>query len=120
MSEELNEENVPETQPEVQPEDNGTASAAAVAETPHKGFFGKIDKWFGITKSGSNYKTEIIAGLTTFMAMVYILMVNPGMFQNVIGGDNPFGASYIATAIGAIVGTLLRAFLSQRNGVYAS
>ncbi len=120
MSEELNEENVPETQPEVQPEDNGTASAAAVAETPHKGFFGKIDKWFGITKSGSNYKTEIIAGLTTFMAMVYILMVNPGMFQNVIGGDNPFGASYIATAIGAIVGTLLMAFLAKMPLAQAS
>lgn len=49
------------------------AAAEAVAPQPKKGFWGKVDNWFGITKSGSNYKTEIVAGITTFMAMVYIL-----------------------------------------------
>ena len=36
-----------------------------------------MDKFFGISKSGSTVKTEIIAGLTTFFAMAYIVFVNP-------------------------------------------
>jgi AGZA family xanthine/uracil permease-like MFS transporter len=84
------------------------------------GFFGKVDNYFGITKSGSNFKTEIIAGLTTFMAMVYILVVNADMFQKVIGGEDPYGAAYIATAIGAIVGTMLMAFLAKMPLAQAS
>ncbi len=85
-----------------------------------KNFWSKVDNFFGITKSGSNYRTEIVAGVTTFMAMVYILMVNAGMFQNIIGGDDPYGASYIATAIGAIVGTMLMAFLAKMPLAQAS
>ena len=45
----------------------------------------KFDKFFGITASGSNFKTEIIAGVTTFMAMVYALLVVPGMYE--VGGS---------------------------------
>ena len=48
-------------------------------DAPKKGFFGKIDDFFSITASGSSFKTEVIAGLTTFMAMVYALLVVPGM-----------------------------------------
>lgn len=88
---------------------------------PKKGFWGKVDNWFGITKSGSNYRTEIVAGLTTFMAMVYILMVNAGMFQGVIPDSaDPYGAAYIATAIGAVVGTLLMAFFAKMPLAQAS
>lgn len=86
----------------------------------NKGFKAKVDNFFGISKMGSNFKTEIVAGLTTFMTMVYILMVNSGMFQSVIGGTNPYGAAYIATAIGAIVGTLLMAFLAKMPLAQAS
>lgn len=89
-------------------------------EQAPKGFLGKVDNFFGIKKSGSNFRTEIVAGLTTFMAMVYILMVNAGMFQLVIGGDDPYGAAYIATAVGAIVGTLLMAFLAKMPLAQAS
>ncbi len=78
-----------------------------------------MDNYFGITKSGSKYRTEIVAGLTTFMAMVYILMVNAGMFSEEWVGLS-FGASYIATAIGAIVGTLLMAFLAKMPLAQAS
>lgn len=93
---------------------------AAEQQSPNKGFFGKVDNFFQITAKGSNFKREIIAGLTTFMAMVYILMVNAGMFQFVIGGDNPYGAAYIATAIGAVVGTLLMAFIAKMPLAQAS
>jgi AGZA family xanthine/uracil permease-like MFS transporter len=89
-------------------------------ETSKGGFLGKLDQFFGISAKGSTFKVEIVAGLTTFMAMVYILMVNAGMFQSVIGGDNPYGAAYIATAIGAIAGTLLMALLAKMPLAQAS
>lgn len=79
-----------------------------------------FNKFFGVTRSGSNFRTEIIAGLTTFMAMVYILMVNADMFSLVIDGSDPYGAAYIATAIGAIVGTLLMALLARMPLAQAS
>ena len=107
------EQKVPETE---KPQADGTATA----QSPHKGFFGKVDNWFGITKSGSNYKREIIAGVTTFMAMVYILMVNADFFSLVIGGENPYGAAYVATAIGAVAGTMLMAFLAKMPLAQAS
>ena len=70
-----------------------------------------LDKRFGITAAGSTLRTEIMAGLTTFFAMVYILMVNANMFANPFGdGTNvlgvSYGAIYIATAISAVIGTL--------------
>ena len=99
-----------------QPESVGQPSP----EQP-KTFKAKVDNWFGITKSGSNYRTEIVAGVTTFMAMVYILMVNAGMFSGVItDSSDPYGAAYIATAIGAIVGTLLMAFFAKMPLAQAS
>lgn len=124
MSEETKEEVVHEGENKIAPEatapaTDGTATAPA-PQSPHKGFLGKVDNFFGITKSGSKYRVEIVAGLTTFMAMVYILMVNAGMFQFVIGGNDPYGAAYIATAIGAIVGTLLMAFFAKMPLAQAS
>ncbi|MGN1077530.1 MAG: NCS2 family permease [Candidatus Gallimonas sp.] len=77
----------------------------------------RVDRFFGITASGSTFKTEVIAGVTTFMAMVYILMVNAGMFS--LTGIT-YGAAYIATAIGAIAGTLLMALLAKMPLAQAS
>ena len=76
----------------------------------------KLDRFFGITKSGSTFKTEIIAGLTTFMSMGYALLVVPGMYGDTV----TFGAVYIATALGAIVGTMLMAFLAKMPLAQAS
>lgn len=64
-----------------------------------------MEKFFALAKNKTNVKTEIIAGITTFMAMAYILMVNPGMFDDLEGIS--FGAAYIATALPAIIGTVL-------------
>ncbi len=70
-----------------------------------------MEKLFKLSERGTNVRTEVIAGLTTFMAMAYILMVNPGMFSSL---DNvSYGAVYIATAISAIVGTVLIGLLSN-------
>ena len=70
-----------------------------------------MEKFFGIKEKGSTVRIEIIAGLTTFLAMSYILMVNPGMFADL--GTVSFGAIYIATAISAIIGTVLIGLLAN-------
>jgi len=44
-------------------------------------FVAKLDKRFGFTAAGSTLRTEIVAGITTFFAMVYILIVNANMFD---------------------------------------
>ncbi|MDE6373823.1 MAG: NCS2 family permease, partial [Clostridia bacterium] len=100
--------------------DNGQAADCAVAAKDTKKKSG-FDAFFGISASGSNFKTEVIAGLTTFMAMVYALLVVPKMY----GVDGaypyvPFNAVYIATALGAIVGTTLMALLAKMPLAQAS
>lgn len=68
-----------------------------------------MDRFFHVTEKGSTIRTEIMAGITTFMAMAYILMVNAGMFSNPFGDGTDvlgvsYGAIYVATAISAVVG----------------
>ena len=113
------EENEKQTEEQVtEPESTPTPSeseASAEGVKPVKKI-SKFDAFFGITKSGSTIKTEIIAGLTTFMAMVYALLVVPSMY----GDSVPFGAVYIATALGAIVGTTLMALLARMPLAQAS
>ena len=70
-----------------------------------------MDRFFHVTERGSTVRTEIMAGLTTFMAMAYILMVNAGMFSEL--GTVSYGAIYIATAISAIIGTVLIGLLAN-------
>jgi len=77
-----------------------------------------MDKFFEMTARKTNIRTEFSAALTTFFAMVYILMVNPNIFSDPLSdGSNPlgvsFGAIYIATAISAIIGTLLIGLLAN-------
>ena len=77
-----------------------------------------MDHFFKLKERGTSVKTELIAGMTTFFSMVYILMVNAHLFANPFGdGSNPlgvsYGAIYIATAISAIVGTVLAGLLAN-------
>lgn len=69
------------------------------------------DKKFHYKEMGSTLKTEIIAGLTTFLAMAYILVVNSGMFATL--GTVSFDAMYVTTALSAIIGTVLIGLLSN-------
>ncbi len=74
----------------------------------------KLDKLFGISKAGSSIKIEIMAGIATFLAMVYILTVNPNNILFITGtADARWASIFIATAFGAVVGTLLMAFLAK-------
>ena len=70
-----------------------------------------MEKFFKLSERGTTVRTEIVAGITTFMAMAYILMVNPGMFSDL--GTVSYGAVYIATALSAIVGTVLIGLLAN-------
>ena len=66
----------------------------------------------------TSVKTEIIAGIVTFLAMAYILTVNP---DQLVGSASGYWASvFMATAIGAIIGTLLIAFLAKMPLAQAS
>ena len=77
-----------------------------------------MDKFFKISERGSNVRTEIIAGLTTFFAMAYIIVVNPNQITGFTSFDVPgvsqiWNAVYIASILGAVVGTLLYAFYAK-------
>ena len=75
-------------------------------------FIKKVDSYFGVTARGSSIRTEIIAGIVTFLAMAYILTLNPSL---IVGFDRPvnWNSVFIATALGAVVGTALMAFLAK-------
>ena len=77
-----------------------------------------MEKRFKLKEHGTTVRTEIMAGITTFMAMACILMVNAGMFSNPFNdGTNvlgvSYGAIYIATAISAVIGTVAIGLLSN-------
>ena len=67
-----------------------------------------LKKLFGFNSEKTTIRTEIIAGITTFLTMSYILAVNPSMFSMLDG--MPMGAVFTSTALAAIVGCLMMAF----------
>ena len=68
-----------------------------------------MEKLFKLKERGTTVSKEIIAGITTFLAMAYILAVNPGMLGS-IGNGMTFGSVFTATAIASAVATLVMAF----------
>lgn len=71
-----------------------------------------FEKLFGFDSKRNSVKTEILAGLTTFLTMAYILAVNPGIFSALDG--MPGGAVFTATALAAIIGTLVMGLLAKK------
>jgi len=69
-----------------------------------------LDKFFKITENKSTIRTEIIAGITTFMTMAYILAVNPDILS-ATGMDKD--AVFTATALSAVVATLVMALVAK-------
>ena len=69
-----------------------------------------LQKIFGFNKQTMNLRTEIIAGITTFLTMSYILAVNPAMLSTT-GMDK--GAIFTATALAAAIATLLLAWMAK-------
>jgi AGZA family xanthine/uracil permease-like MFS transporter len=69
-----------------------------------------MEKLFKLKEHNTSVKTEMLAGLTTFLTMAYILIVNPLILADA-GMD--FGAVFTATAIGAAVATIIMAFAAN-------
>ena len=69
-----------------------------------------LQKFFKLSENGTDVKTEIIAGITTFMTMAYILAVNPSILS-AAGMDQ--GAVFTATALASLIGTLLMALFAN-------
>ncbi len=77
-------------------------------ETIHKHWLAKLDNWFKISDRKSTFKKEIIGGLSTFLAMMYILSVNPSMLSKSDGIENvsdPVSALFLGTAISSMLAT---------------
>jgi AGZA family xanthine/uracil permease-like MFS transporter len=69
-----------------------------------------LEHFFKLKEKGTNLKTEFIAGLTTFAAMSYVLVVNPSILG---AGGMPIEGLITVTAIAACLGTLLMAFMTN-------
>ncbi len=64
-----------------------------------------LARYFRFGQHGTNLKTEILAGVTTFLTMAYVLLVNPFLLGKEAGMD--FGAVFVATALASAIGSLL-------------
>src|SRR6201746_185964 len=69
-----------------------------------------LDRYFCLTRHGTSVRTEAIAGITTFLTMVYIVFVNPQILASA-GMDK--GAVFVATCIAAAVSTLVMALYAN-------
>ncbi len=78
-----------------------------------------MEKLFKLKQKGTNVRTEIIAGITTFLAMAYILAVNPGMLGIIPDGPDP-AAIFMATALSAAIATICMAFFANYPVALAS
>src|SRR5262247_2891008 len=81
-----------------------TDTTAPAAERP------LLDRYFRLSEHGTDVRTEVVAGVTTFLTMVYIVFVNPQILGNA-GMDK--GAVFVATCIAAAVSTLVMGFYAN-------
>jgi AGZA family xanthine/uracil permease-like MFS transporter len=70
-----------------------------------------MHRYFQFSEKGTNYRTEILAGLTTFLTMAYIIVVNPAILE---AAGIPKGASMTATILSAAFGTLIMGVIAKR------
>ncbi|MFC0562087.1 NCS2 family permease [Halalkalibacter alkalisediminis] len=69
-----------------------------------------MERFFQFKEHGTNAKTEIMAGITTFLTMVYIVIVNPAILSS---AGVPFDQVFMATIIAAVIGTLYMAIFAK-------
>ena len=69
-----------------------------------------LDRQFDLTANGTTVRTEFVAGVTTFLTMVYIVFVNPDILSNA-GMDR--GAVFVATCLAAAISTLVMALYAN-------
>ncbi|MGE6375238.1 NCS2 family permease [Peribacillus muralis] len=69
-----------------------------------------MEKFFSLKENGTDVRTEVMAGVTTFLTMVYILIVNPALLSSI---GIPFEQVFMATVISAVIGTLLMGLVAK-------
>ncbi len=79
-----------------------------------------MDQFFHLKDNHTNVRTEILAGVTTFMTMAYIIALNPNLLTNFgAEGQNLWNAVFMATCIASAVGTITMAFFANKPFVMA-
>ena len=73
-----------------------------------------LEKLFGFDPKKHNITTEVMAGITTFLTMAYILAVNPSIFSNLADKGMDTNAVFTATALAAVIGTLAMAIYAKK------
>ena len=73
-----------------------------------------MEKIFQLKKNGTTVRTEIVAGLTTFMTMAYIIALNPNLLTNFAVGSPLWNGVFLATCIASAIGTICMAFLANK------
>ena len=78
-----------------------------------------MERIFHLKENGTTVKTEILAGLTTFMTMAYIIALNPNLLTNFAVGTPLWNGVFLATCIASAIGTVCMAFLANKPFVMA-
>lgn len=73
-----------------------------------------LEKYFKLKENKTDVKTEVMAGLVTFMTMAYIIQLNPNLLTGFDVGSSLWNAVFLATVLAAFVGTLLMALLANK------
>ena len=73
-----------------------------------------MEKLFKLKENGTNVRTEIIAGLTTFMTMAYIIALNPNLLTNFDTGSALWNGVFMATCIASAIGMFCMAFMANK------
>ena len=78
-----------------------------------------MEKLFKLKANGTTVRTELLAGLTTFMTMAYIIALNPNLLTNFAVGTPLWNGVFLATCIASAIGTICMAFLANKPFVMA-
>ena len=74
-----------------------------------------MEKIFKLKENGTTVRTEILAGLTTFMTMAYIIALNPNLLTGFAVGTPLWNGVFLATCIASAIGTACMAFLARHG-----
>ena len=73
-----------------------------------------MEKLFRLKENGTTVRTEVVAGLTTFMTMAYIIALNPNLLTNFDTGSPLWNGVFLATCISSAVGCFAMALLANK------
>ena len=73
-----------------------------------------MEKLFKLKENGTTVKTEIVAGLTTFMTMAYIIALNPNLLTGFDVGSSLWNGIFLATCIASAIGMFVMAFAANK------